>query len=673
MTQTASRRRLARAILLDLAAASGLEDGHAAFSYETAEMQDFAYCVSARGMPPSPAGQERSVTVDRTFSRTLRDIASLINSGIDLKTTLEHLLYAVCHNTVWAMAGVMGIDQASGHAVVLSRHDPNLLTSTYTDRWSLASSPALLALTRNEPVIIRDAQAAGEFPGYRKEARERGYHTVVVLPLGCRDGEGRLMTLSVQSRQIVDLTEADLSFLETVVHLGAIAVDKANRIDAERALSQRLQKVLAAHSLLMRKVLSDGSVASATQMIETLLPNPIVVVDLTANLVVGGRSPDPAALATPAWREAVAGDLRRRFLRLARDAAADPGAGARNLYLAAGDRHLTFDAMVETLAIDDEAVGALVVFSGRADFGDLDHLLLESAKFALSVQMMRSHLLFRSRSRTASELFGEIVSGRAGNIADLADRARSQGIDLDEPARLLAARSSSAACPTPPATARRRPGRSPARSSRRPSGCSTASRSWSSPSRAGPSPTTPPPGANASAPSASPPASSAPVCSPPRISDRSRSCSRPPSLRRWWPSSSRPSAPWSATTPTRAPTICAPWRASSATAAAIRPAPTPWACTLPPCATGSPASPTCSSSRSTRRSAVSPSSWRSACTRPWPTAPPTRPAAMLRAVGARPGLILQPEGSGTAERALPSCRTGRLTRHVGYRRRTDRH
>jgi purine catabolism regulator len=375
--------------------------------------------------------------VDRPLSRALRDVASLINSSVDLDTTLQHLVNAACHNTVWAMGAVMSIDQAGGDALVIVRHDPSLLGKSYRNRWTLATSPSLIALTRNEPVIIRDAHAAPEFPGYQEEAIQRGYRTVVVLPLGCADMEGRAMVLSVQSRNVVDLSEADLAFLEMIVHLGAIAVDKAHRLRAERDAADRLQNVLAAHSSLMHKVLSDGSVASAAAMVETFLPNPTVVVDLTASLVVAGRSPKPDAVDDGRWREEVNGSMNRQFLRIAREVASKTRLEARKLYLSCGDQHLNLPAVVEPLLVDDETVGVLIVFS-LTDFSDLDHLLLESAKFALSVQMMRSHLRFQTESQTSSELFAEIVSGNWRNIDDLAARARRLGIEVGTPARLVA-------------------------------------------------------------------------------------------------------------------------------------------------------------------------------------------------------------------------------------------
>ena len=376
--------------------------------------------------------------LDRPLSRVLRDVASLINSSVDLDTTLQHLVDAACHHNFWSMAAVMSIDQADGNAVVVTRHDPSQLTKTYRNRWTLATSPSLIALTRNDPVVIRDAQESVEFPGYREEAIQRGYRTVVVLPLGCRDMEGRAMVLSVQSREVVDLSAADLAFLETIVHLGAIAVDKAHRLRAERLAAEQLQKALAAHSSLMHQVLSDGSVASAAAMVETILPNPTVVVDLTANLVVAGRSPKPDLIDATRWREEMDNGMNRQFLRLARDVSGKAGLEMRKLYLNCDGHHLNLPAAVEPLVVDGETVGALVVFSLEADFSDLDHLLLKSARFALSVQLMRSHLRFQTESQTSSDLFTEIVSGNWRNVDDLTVRARRLGIEVNAPARLVA-------------------------------------------------------------------------------------------------------------------------------------------------------------------------------------------------------------------------------------------
>jgi len=369
--------------------------------------------------------------------RTLRDVARLISSSGDLDLTLRQLIYAACQNKPWALGAVMSIDQKNGYAHVMTRYDPTLLETALEDQWSLATSPALVALKRNEPVIVADAAVSREFPGYRKEAVERDYHTLVVLPMGCVDAKGHAMVLTVQSRDIVPVGEEELAFLGSIVHLGAIAVEKSHRLRADRLLTERLQTALSVHSTLLSHVLSDGSVASATTMIGDFFRNSVVAIDFSANLIAAGRSPRPDLYDDPAWQAAVRTVFGGQLMLAARRAVGGPKEGVRELSLEGGRGRLEFSATIERLSIDGDAVGALIVFSRSDVVEELDPLLLESAKFALSVQMMRSYIRFQSESRTLADLFEEIFDGRWRNPEDVAARARRLGVDLSLAARLI--------------------------------------------------------------------------------------------------------------------------------------------------------------------------------------------------------------------------------------------
>ncbi len=375
---------------------------------------------------------------NRSQFRTLRDVASLINSSGDLKLTLDHLVFAACQNAMWSMGSVMSVDQKSGYAYVVTRHDPNLLESRLENRWKLATSPSLVALTRNEPVVIPDACVSDEFPGYRQEAAERGYRTVVIMPMGCADADGRSMVLTVQSRDLVDVTDDDLTFLGTVVHLGAIAVDKSHRLRADRLFTERLQTALSVHSSLMSQVLADGSVTSATAMISQLFLNPILAIDFSANLAVSGRSPKPDRYDDLSWQAAVRTTLSRQLMKAARASVDAPQSEARVLLFDDGREHFKISAKIEPLVVDGESVGVLMVFPRGQDFGDLDYLLLESAKFALSVQMMRSFIRFQTESQTLAELFAEILERRWRDPDDITAKALRLGVDLSQPAQLIA-------------------------------------------------------------------------------------------------------------------------------------------------------------------------------------------------------------------------------------------
>ena len=84
-----------------------------------------------------------------------------------------------------------------------------------------------------------------------------------------------------------------------------------------------------------------------------------------------------------------------------------------------------------------EAVGALFIFPTHGDFSDLDLLLLDSAKFALSVQMMRSFIRFRFETRTLTELFMELVEHRWRDAGDVLQRTQRLGFDLAIPAQMI--------------------------------------------------------------------------------------------------------------------------------------------------------------------------------------------------------------------------------------------
>ncbi len=368
---------------------------------------------------------------------SLRDIASQIDSGGTLETILQHLLAAACRYANWALGSIMAIDPTQGFGHVIVRHDPALIGGQLADKWDLATSPALVALRRNEPVYIRDAQESEEFPGYRQDALARDYRTVLVMPMNCKDALGRPMVLSVISRQVTEVEEDALDFLGTILHLGTIAVEHEHRLAVHRRTADRLKRALTTHTSLLEHVLTDGSVSSLSAMVGALLPNPVVVVDLTTSQIVAGRSPDPDRFDDAAWQEAAQNRFARQLTRAARDAADRRAPGAASLVLDDGSRQFRLSARIEPMFVDLQLVGAMIVFPTATDFGDLDHLMLDSAKFALSVQMMRSHIRFRAETRTKTDLFMELVEGRWRNAEELAQHAQRVGLTLTSPQQMI--------------------------------------------------------------------------------------------------------------------------------------------------------------------------------------------------------------------------------------------
>ena len=367
--------------------------------------------------------------------KSLRDIASRINSDSDLGSLLKDLVRLACEYGGWDMGSVMGIDTVEGYADVMVRHDPSLLQARLENRWALVSSPALVALQRSQPVYIRDALASQEYPGFRREAAIRDYRTVLVLPMACTDANGRPMVLVAISRALTEVSKEQLAYMDMIVHLGAIAIEREKRQVAQMAAADQLRRGLVTQAALLQQVLAGGSTDALTTLLADLLEAPVLVLDFFAGTVLATRSPVPERYGDAAWREAQDGPLGREFLqevRAAIDAARDPADTLRLRNVT----QLRLDAQIKPLRVDGQPVGALLTFGDKAP-GDLQRLMLESAEFALSVQMMRSVIRFRFESRTLTELLFEIVERRWRDPQDILQRARRLGLSMKEPVQML--------------------------------------------------------------------------------------------------------------------------------------------------------------------------------------------------------------------------------------------
>lgn len=246
------------------------------------------------------------------------------------------------------------------------------------------------------------------------------------------------MVLNVISRDIQDVSADDLAFMGMIVHLGGIAVEREHRLRAQRQAAEQLQNALQAQTMLLHEVLSGGSTAALSAMLAELLPEAILVVDFAGNALVASRSPTPLRFDDAAWQRALDGAIGAQITVAARDAVAAGRAEPMGLSLDDGAQRLQITARIEALDVDGQAVGALVIFpeAGKGG-GDLQRLLLDSVKFALSVQMMRSVIRFRFETRTLTELFFEIVERRWRDADDVVQRGRRLGLALGAPARMI--------------------------------------------------------------------------------------------------------------------------------------------------------------------------------------------------------------------------------------------
>jgi PucR-like helix-turn-helix protein/diguanylate cyclase with GGDEF domain/GAF domain-containing protein len=392
--------------------------------------------LDASSDPPSAA----SGALLREFRgrlRSLQAIASVVNSDLDLSRILQTIVEAVCRHTIWSLAGIMAIDDDSGYSVLMARHDPDLEPpDAGPQRWALVGSPSGRVVREGRPIVILNAQERDDFPGYREDARARGYHTVVVLPLSAVDPGGRPMALSVESKERIDVAEDELSFLGAVAHQASIAVRNARLLQAERDRAARLQRSLGTHAELMRRSLDEASLGGLIRAVESTLNKPLTVIDATSNIIAAGRSPNAALLSDAEWSDFVTRRAGRRLLELI------PPMGADALHECVVDFRpfgldLTSPAVTAPIVVDGRRIGGMIVFAGPAGFDDLDRLLASEARFALSVQMMRGYISFQVESDFQADLLRRLFAGDWRDPEELLARAGYLGITLSQPAVLL--------------------------------------------------------------------------------------------------------------------------------------------------------------------------------------------------------------------------------------------
>lgn len=369
--------------------------------------------------------------------KSLGHIASLVNSGSALPEILERIVTAVCQRSAWSSSAIMAIDEAKGFSVLVARYDPLFAgKSGSVERWELATSPTKSALESGRPIVIEDAQSATKFAGYRREAMERDYRTVVLVPLSAADEQGRGMVMSVHSHQMQKVDADELVFLETVAHLASLAVEKAHRLRLEAQQSERLRQALEIHNLAMEQVLANESLDDFVALCRRCLDRPFVIVDLTGNQLAIGGSPLPDRFPETAWRARLQRESFRAIADLVRAASIGHFQTRRQIAFQAAEPPITCEAIVEPCMAAGSVLGGFMLFTDGRPLDWSEALTAEELRAALAVLLLRRQIRFEARAETHGEFFSRLFSGNWRDAAATLGRAHHLGLPLEEEARL---------------------------------------------------------------------------------------------------------------------------------------------------------------------------------------------------------------------------------------------
>jgi GAF domain-containing protein len=359
--------------------------------------------------------------------RSLGHIANLINAGSALDEVLSRIVLAVCQRSAWSSSAIMAADEGSGYSILVARYDPMFSDQKRSiDRWSLSTSPIRTVLRDQRLLVIEDAQANADFAGYQKEAIERDYHTVVILPFGTVDALGRGLVLSVHAHEPQPVDHEEIAFLETVVLLASLAVEKERRVKLEEERKERLRAVLDTSQVVMEQVLTSEDIGAFAALAGDYLDQPFLLVDLTTHRLHPGPRPDlPPGIDS------------RDSLRLL----------ARTLRQSENGQ---FDR-VETIAIDsgrqpivaESCMAGALVLGGIVLLTDQPleagaALTAQQLRAALTVLLLRRHIRFEAEAETHGAYFARLFSGEWRDRTAMLARGHHLGLPVDEPARIVA-------------------------------------------------------------------------------------------------------------------------------------------------------------------------------------------------------------------------------------------
>jgi len=363
--------------------------------------------------------------------RSLGHIANLINAGSALDEVLNLIVMAVCQRSAWSSAAIMVSDEASGESILLARYDPMFGDQKQSiDRWSLSTSPIKMVLRDRRLLVIEDAQTNGAFAGYQREATERDYHTVVILPFSAVDEFGRGLVMSVHSHELQAVDQEEIAFLETVVLLASLAVEKARRVKSEEEGRERLRAVLDISQLAMEQVLTSEDISAFALLAGAHLDHPFLLVDLTTNRLHLGPNADlPSDVDSRAalWT----------FARALRESENGQFGHVDTVTIGTGASAQRRTVVAESCLAGDLVLGGVILLTDRPlEAGAA--LTAQQLRAALTVLLLRRHIRFEAEAETHSAYFARVFSGEWRDRGAMMARGHHLGLPVDAPARIAA-------------------------------------------------------------------------------------------------------------------------------------------------------------------------------------------------------------------------------------------
>ena len=376
------------------------------------------------GLDAPDSGSESPEGADRF--RQIAEIAKLIHESTDLQEIFCRLTEGVCRLSKWDMSSIQVLDTRTQRTMPIVRFDPRTPERIGKfQEWDATNSPLTSIIASGSPLVLQDAAEQTDFRGFQQDARAKGYHTVVMVPLEYLDEIGRSIVFTVLSRSVVEVGDDEISFLQCLADLSGVAVRRMQVLRDERREAERLQSIVRNLTSALAMTL-DASVAEDVYgELTRLFPTGWFAIDLTTGRGIADST-------ASSFVHSVVNQPPRQVFDIALKAADD--ASGRIVQLAAGEE--TRKVLVQGLTIDGSRVGALFLLEAE-NLSEHEKIAAEAGRLALSTLILRDYMLFKSGRVTARRLITRLAEGGVQSGDEILKEAQILGFDLLKPSRLV--------------------------------------------------------------------------------------------------------------------------------------------------------------------------------------------------------------------------------------------
>ncbi len=169
------------------------------------------------------------------------DLASNINSSLEIKTILSNLTDNICNALGMKGAAIRLLDEDTGQLQLVASCG---LSEDFLQKGLAPSTPSAIRALKGETVVIEDA-ATDERVQYREEIKKEGLASMVVTPIKSRDKI--IGTLRLYSGVKRGFPEDLLTLIKALAHQGALAIQNASMFLKLQEDKENLEKDIWSH------------------------------------------------------------------------------------------------------------------------------------------------------------------------------------------------------------------------------------------------------------------------------------------------------------------------------------------------------------------------------------------------------------------------------------------